>query len=125
MRYVFTDHGAQRLSERCGLVVETDEEMQIFGEECVEMTKKQIRDMHLSGTANCKVRFHRPTGLVAIFAPLTYDRWALVTVLTYNEQRKDKQIIRQGKYTFRHGKRVSTGAQRRARVNRRKNDKQD
>ena len=120
MRYVFTDHGAKRLSERCGLVVETDEEMQIFGEECVAMTKKQIRDMNLSGVANRKVRFHRPTGLVAIFSPLSNNRWALVTVLTYSEQRKDKQVIRQGKYMFRHGKRISTGAQRRARVNRRK-----
>ena len=124
MRYVFTDRGAKRLSERCGLVVETDEEMQIFGEECVSMTKKQIRDMNLSGVANRKVRFHRPTGLVAIFTPLSGDRWALVTVLT-NEQRKDKQTIRQGKYRFRQGKRISTGAQRRARVNRRKNDKQN
>ena len=120
MRYVFTDHGAKRLSERCGLVVETDEEMQIFGEECVAMTKKQIRDMKLSGVANRKVRFHRPTGLVAIFSPLSDNRWALVTVLTYNEQRKDKQVIRQGKYTFRQGKRISTGAQRRARVKRRR-----
>ena len=125
MRYVFTAHGAQRLNERCGLVVETDEEMQIFGEECVAITKKQIRDMRLSGAANCKVRFHRPTKLVAIFAPLSDDRWALVTVLTYNQQRKDKQTIRQGKYRFRQGKRISTGAQRRARVNRRKNDKQN
>ena len=120
MRYVFTDRGAKRLSERCGLVVETDEEMQIFGEECVPITKKQIRDMNLSGVANRKVRFHRPTGLVAIFTPLSDDRWALVTVLT-NEQRKDKQTIRQGKYMFRQGKRISTGAQRRARVNKRKN----
>ena len=94
--------------------------MQIFGEECVPITKKQIRDMNLSGVANRKVRFHRPTGLVAIFTPLSDDRWALVTVLT-NEQRKDKQVIRQGKYMFRQGKRISTGAQRRARVNKRKN----
>ena len=120
MRYVFTDLGAKRLSERCGLVVETDEEMQIFGEECVAITKKQIRDMNLSGVANRKLRFHRPTGLVAIFSPLSDNRWALVTVLTYNEQRKDKQVIRQGKYMFRHGKRISTGAQRRARVKRRR-----
>ena len=121
MRYVFTTHGAQRLNERCGLVVETDEEMQIFGEECVSMTKKQIRDMNLSGVANRKVRFHRPTGLVAIFVPCSDGNWALVTVIEYNEQRKDKKIIRQGKYTFRQGKRISTGAQRRARVNKRKN----
>ena len=120
MKYVFTDRGAKRLSERCGLVIETDEEMQIFGEECVSMTKKQIRDMNLSGVANRKVRFHRPTGLVAIFVPCSDGNWALVTVIEYNEKRKNKQKIRQGKYMFRHGKRISTGAQRRARVKRRR-----
>ena len=125
MRYVFTAHGAKRLNERCGLVIETDEEMQIFGEECVAITKKQIRDMNLSGVANRKVRFHRPTGLVAIFVPCSDGNWALVTVIEYNEKPKEKHKIRQGKYRFRQGKRISTGAQRRARINRRKNDKQN